>query len=161
MPMQITWQLIAGLGAVVAIIVIVAILLRAKPKRTPVLPRQMSRGPASLRFTCAGCAAQFTHTKRTVAAWEKGMRRFFCNACHTKWRDTRPPQPAPQSDPAPPARQPAIAGTAATRAPTASTPSRTFGAQPMRASAGNGCLGVMALLIAVPVAIVIVVAHYV
>ena len=158
--MQITWQLIAGLGAVVVTIVVVSFFLRAKTQKTAIAPRQMSRGPANLRFSCAGCSAQFNHTKRTIAAWEKGTRRFFCNACHTKWRDSRPSQPAQQNKDAPSDTQASTAGRAATSTRAGSAPSRHFSSQPKGAGSGSGCLGAMALLIAVPVALVFVVAHY-
>lgn len=49
-------------------------------------------GPQSVRFTCAKCSNQFNHTRRTIAAWEKGSRRIFCNGCHKKWIDSRPAQ---------------------------------------------------------------------
>jgi hypothetical protein len=60
--------------------------LRARSRRTRSVGRRVSRGPANLRFTCAGCSNQFTHSRRTQAAWENGTRKFFCHACHTKSR---------------------------------------------------------------------------
>ncbi|MET0336079.1 MAG: hypothetical protein ABW190_17580 [Rhizobacter sp.] len=49
--------------------------------------------PANLRYTCAGCASQFTHSRRTLAAREKGAKSFYCNACHT--RSITVPKPKP------------------------------------------------------------------
>ncbi|RQP26699.1 YtxH domain-containing protein [Piscinibacter terrae] len=63
--------------------------LRAKGKRTRNVGRPVSDGPANLRYSCAGCSQQFTHSRRTLAAWKRGDRRFYCNACHTKSRGSR------------------------------------------------------------------------
>jgi hypothetical protein len=49
--------------------------------------------PANLRYTCAGCAGQFTHSRRTLSAREKGAKSFYCNACHT--RSLTVPKPKP------------------------------------------------------------------
>jgi len=38
-------------------------------------------------FACSGCGIQKKHTQRTVAAWKRGSRSFFCRECHGKWRD--------------------------------------------------------------------------
>lgn len=65
--------------------------LRARSKRTRSIGRKLASGPANLRFTCAGCKGQFTHSRRTIGTWDKGQRRFFCNACHTKWLGANPP----------------------------------------------------------------------
>lgn len=140
-------------GASVALILLIAIA-RAKSKQTRKTTRPASRGPASMQFICAGCSQQFTHTKRTVAAWEKGTRRFFCNACHQKWRGSRPPQEAqtsgsvgspghvPQSAPVSPA--------------SASVAARAFTKQSVQArysthESRSGCLGVAVLFVVLPV----------
>jgi hypothetical protein len=140
-------------GALIGIIFLIAVV-RARTKQTRKTTRPTSRGPASLQFTCAGCSQQFTHTKRTVAAWEKGTRRFFCNACHQKWRGSRPPQEAqvsapvgspgqvPQSVPVSPARKSATAGAFAK----SSVQSRYSPAE-----SRSGCLGVAVLFIVLPV----------
>lgn len=49
--------------------------------------------PANLRYTCAGCSGQFTHSRRTLSARDKGAKSFFCNACHT--RSITVPKPKP------------------------------------------------------------------
>jgi DNA-directed RNA polymerase subunit RPC12/RpoP len=49
--------------------------------------------PANLRYTCAGCSGQFTHSRRTLAARDKGAKSFYCNACNT--RSLTVPQPKP------------------------------------------------------------------
>lgn len=49
--------------------------------------------PAKLRYTCAGCSGQFTHSRRTLAARDKGAKSFYCNACHTRSLTVPPPKP--------------------------------------------------------------------
>lgn len=46
--------------------------------------RKAGAVPTKLRYTCAGCSGQFTHSRRTLAAREKGAKSFYCNACHTR-----------------------------------------------------------------------------
>lgn len=38
-------------------------------------------------YACSGCGVQVKHNRRTVSAWEKGARSFYCKACHGKWRE--------------------------------------------------------------------------
>lgn len=49
--------------------------------------------PTNLRYTCAGCAGQFTHSRRTLSARDKGAKSFYCNACNT--RSLTVPEPKP------------------------------------------------------------------
>ena len=94
--MQITPELLVGLGITIAI-AIVLLAFRARAARRRRIQRPVSRGPANLHVTCAGCSEQFTHTKRTLGGWEKGTRHFYCKTCHKKWCGSQFPQP-PQSD---------------------------------------------------------------
>jgi hypothetical protein len=100
-------------------------------------------------FTCTGCSEQFTHTKRTVAAWEKGSRRVFCDACHKKWRNARPPRTAPP-------RSEIVS-------PRATAGIRTVPSHPAKphysadSNAPGGCLGVVLLLLLIPAVIFAVV----
>lgn len=55
--------------------------------------RREAPAPTNLRYTCAGCAGQFTHSRRTLSAREKGAKSFYCNACHT--RSLTVPKPKP------------------------------------------------------------------
>lgn len=81
-------------AAIAAIAFLVGVLyLRVRAKRTRSVGLRVAHGPANLRFTCAGCSGQFTHSRRTLAAWSKGTRRFYCNACHTKWQGSHPDRP--------------------------------------------------------------------
>jgi hypothetical protein len=62
------------------------LFLRARARRTRSVGRKVEGGPTNLRFTCVGCSGKFTHSRRTISSWQKGNRRFYCNACHTKSR---------------------------------------------------------------------------
>ena len=41
-------------------------------------------------FRCARCRREVPHDKRTTEAWRSGKHKFFCQACHNKWRETHP-----------------------------------------------------------------------
>jgi hypothetical protein len=81
-----------SLAGVVLLALLAAFAFRTWRSRSGTSARGTARGPGNLHFVCAGCTGQFTHTKRTVAAWERGTRRFFCNSCHKSWREAQPPQ---------------------------------------------------------------------
>jgi hypothetical protein len=102
-------------------------------------------------FTCAGCTGQFSHTKRTVAAWEKGSRRVFCDACHRKWRKAHPSEvSSTRADAAVAAR-----GDSARHEP-ARVPSLAYSSE---AKAPSGCLGVALLILLIPVVALALVAN--
>lgn len=52
------------------------------------------RFPPEKDFLCAGCKSIFPHSKRTIAVWQKGFRKIYCDTCHGQWRAS---QPAPSS----------------------------------------------------------------
>ncbi len=62
--------------------------LHRRAKRTRSVGRRVEGGPSNLRFTCAGCSVKFTHSRRTLSAWQQGTRKFYCKACHTKAQGT-------------------------------------------------------------------------
>ena len=157
--MQLTPEVIAGFGAAFAIVVAL-LFIRARAKRSRGVQRPLSRGPASIRFVCAGCSEQFTHSKRTLGAWEKGTRRFYCNACHTKWRGSHAPHTVQRDGAANSDAQRASGRRAERPLPVGATSNQHAGAEPVRGGSGGGCLGAAVLLIAAPVAIVLVVVHY-
>lgn len=135
--------LIVG-GALIAIIFLIAIV-RTSSKKIRRTTRPTSRGPASMQFVCAGCSQQFMHTKRTVAAWEKGTRRFYCNTCHQKWRGSRPPQELQASSPvSAPSQAPA------SRARDSDVRSSVRTSHSFTESR-SGCLGITVIFIALPV----------
>jgi len=137
-----TIELLAG---VLTIVVILLGLLawRRRTGGSSATKTAAFRGPTNMYFTCAGCSGQFAHTKRTVAAWEKGSRRVFCDACHRKWRNAQPPQTS-------------SARAAASAAPSRASvgrgkPDRIPGlAHSSEAKAPGGCLGVVLLMLLVP-----------
>jgi hypothetical protein len=49
--------------------------------------------PVKLRYTCASCAGQFTHSRRTLSAREKGSTSFYCSACYTRSLGEGAPSP--------------------------------------------------------------------
>jgi hypothetical protein len=83
--MPIAPEIVAAM-AVGAVVVVGLMFKRLRSTRTRNVGRPVADGPANLRFTCAGCSQQFTHSRRTLSAWRKGTRQFFCNACHTRRR---------------------------------------------------------------------------
>lgn len=167
MQLIVSWLL----GIVVALVA-AAYLWRRYTRRARGIapyPRPNSSGPANLRFECSGCAGQFTHTRRTLGAWEKGTRRFYCNACHKKWREARPspvtPLPAAPDrvwsgqSPLPPSNSGRPSATSAQSQP-ALTTNRATAQSPTSAGSGNGCLGATLLILTVPVVVVGLIAHY-
>ncbi|MEO8154412.1 MAG: hypothetical protein ABI605_15185 [Rhizobacter sp.] len=94
--MSLTPELIFAM-AVAAIAFLAGVLyFRLHPRRTRSVGRVVSRQPANLRFTCKGCSQEFTHSRQTLNAWQKGTRQFFCKACHTKRLHERPPDRSAQ-----------------------------------------------------------------
>ena len=73
-------DLIVGL----AIVAVVAVGVVAK-----LLPK---RKPPSAVFQCSRCGTAARHNDRTSEAWRSGKTKFFCQACHTKWLQSRPHQ---------------------------------------------------------------------
>ena len=81
--------------------------------------------PPRRSFTCARCSTTTPHTDRTIAAWRKGTKRLFCDACHQKWLSTQP------------------------------RTSETSRGRPIAVSpAKGGCLSISVVLVLVPVALV-------
>lgn len=88
--MFLTPELLFG-AAIAAVFFLGGVLyLRSRAKRTRSVGLNVAPGPANLRFTCAGCSQQFTHSRRTLGAWQQGTRKFYCKACHTKRQGARP-----------------------------------------------------------------------
>jgi len=135
--------------AVGAVVVIGLVLKRLRSTRTRNVGRPVADGPANLRFTCAGCSQQFTHSRRTLAAWRRGTRQFFCNACHTKWRGAQPRHQLPERK-------------AQTTKPR-NGPSVTPDPRSVRRrqdKAASGCLGILLIGVALPAALILAAIHY-
>ena len=118
------------------------------------------RGPSNLRFTCANCTKQFTHSRRTLLTYEQGARQFFCSACHTRWRGSQsviqnrthgPGEMLARRD-AQQAKQAQLAEAAKrVQPPAPGAPTR---------DAKRGCLGLVALLVAAPAVLGWAALHY-
>lgn len=149
-------ELLAGIAG--AILVLIIFITSRKNRGSPKNhPRTVSRGPSNLKFVCKGCSNPFAHSKRTVGAYEKGARSFFCNSCHAKWRESNPSKTMDSEinrrTSTPITNHPTGNKEQPTRA------SRDF--NPSSAKSGNGCLGATLLLIAVPIALISVAAKYI
>ena len=137
---------VVGAGLLILAVAIVRRLGR-KAKNSEV-SRKQSRGPADLRYTCARCSSQETHSKRTLSAWESGSRKFFCNSCHSHWREAQPPR-AQQSQPTSPSTR--------NSGPNTSDSLRYKRSPVQRALAPtrSGCLTVLLVLAIIPTAIIV------
>lgn len=133
-----------SLAGAVLFVMVAAFAFRTWRSRSSKSGRGTSRGPSNLHFVCAGCQGQFTHTKRTVAAWERGTRRFFCNSCHKSWREAQPPQGQQGSRSLGAAPVSAHTGTG--------RGGRSAGLAPAR----SGCLSVIVVVLVLPVAAYVV-----
>lgn len=69
-------------GFVVAGIIVLSFVGKLLPKRKP----------KESHFKCARCGALSQHTERTIEAWRNHKTKFFCQTCHAKWLQSRPPQ---------------------------------------------------------------------
>jgi hypothetical protein len=128
--------------AVLVVLVIAAFALaRRASRRTRTQSLASVRAPASLHFVCAGCSERYSHTKRTVSAFERGTTRLFCNACHGKWVAGRPRQQQSVAS-----RERLSGGSNAHTRHVSPAP---------RARARSGCLGTAVLLVALPVVLVV------
>ncbi len=110
--MQMSPEIIIGI--VVAAFVALSLVSKLFPKRQP----------KEKKFKCARCGVFSQHTERTIEAWRNNKTKFFCQSCHAKWLQSRPPQERHQFS------------------------SRNAG----RSGSGSGCLGVVVLFAFVPVA---------
>lgn len=152
--MQFSHNMLIAAGIALIAVIFVIVFAKGKSRSPAAQSRPLSRGPASVRFECAGCSQQFTHTKRTIAAWEKGTRRFFCNECHKKWRDSRPPQesqaaiPANRRDHAVQPQAVSLSRNSASAGGFAHPNTRTNN---FPSESRTGCLGVAVLIVVLPV----------
>jgi hypothetical protein len=168
--LQIGPWLIAGIVGVTLVLLVVAALVRKRSAGAPSkIRRSQPSGPDNLNYVCAGCGGQFAHSRRTIAAWERGTRRFFCNVCHKKWRNQQPPLDTPPPFRVPvqgggslpsPVRAPAQNGRPLSSSAAAYT-TTSARAQPAAASRSgrSGCLTVAVLAILLPVAVLLVATH--
>jgi hypothetical protein len=83
--------------------------------------------PPQKSFMCARCSKVAPHNDRTIEAWRRGTKALFCDSCHKIWLSAQPPRKG--------SAQPQFA--------------RATGPSPNR-----GCLGVLVLLVACPLALI-------
>ena len=159
--MRLTTELLFGTGAALFVALLVVLFFRARTAaQRRVVARPATRGPATLRFTCARCTEQFNHTKRTLGAWEKGTRRFYCNACHGKWRDAQPIPPMKGTGAATSGAYGEVGRRDEKTAAFGKASTRSAGPYSVAGGSGKGCLGVAMLLVAVPFAFVLLIVQY-
>ena len=157
--MQLSTALLAGI--VIAILVLLTgIALRYHKGKAPTHRTAASPGPSNLRYTCKGCSELLTHSKRTIGAYEKGARSFFCNSCHSKWRESNPGQPmAPQKLAK---LAPSIGSSnddrSSSNSGVRSGLNRDLGQSQVKS--GSGCLGATLLIVAVPIILIAMAAKY-
>ena len=157
--MQITLELLVSAGVALAV-GLMLFVFRARAARTTKLERPTYCGPANLSFVCAGCSEQFTHTRRTLGAWERGTRRFYCNVCHKKWRGLQPPQSRQSNEHASVGAEiSAERGREQVASRNLSQPSVSHRAA--KSGSSSGCLSITVLLIAVPLAVVVATVQYI
>ena len=63
------------------VILVVAVVLLNRQKK-----------PKEKKFSCARCRKISEHDKRTINAWNNGLLKLYCNACHQKWLANQPKQ---------------------------------------------------------------------
>jgi hypothetical protein len=51
-----------------------------------------TRKPKEKYFKCARCGSVSPHTERTIDAWRNSKTKFFCQTCHAKWLQSKPPK---------------------------------------------------------------------
>ena len=68
----------------IVIVVVIALTWIGK-----ILPK---RQPKEKHFRCARCGEFSPHTERTIEAWRNNKAKFFCQACHAKWLQSRSSQ---------------------------------------------------------------------
>ncbi|WP_345195745.1 cold shock domain-containing protein [Kistimonas scapharcae] len=56
-----------------------------------------NKKPKQDSFSCSKCRAKEKFNPRTIAAWNRGMTRLFCNKCHSEWIRNNPKQKASYS----------------------------------------------------------------
>ena len=151
MPLE---KLAIGACVVVVALLLVFAFIARKSRSGAQQPVSRSGAPANLHFTCAKCSQRFPHTKRTVAAFERGTKRLFCGACHSTWAANRPQQQRPSSAALHGPRVPGEALQARTNAASllAGSSSAKFNARPRSSS---GCLGAALLIVAVPLSLAV------
>lgn len=98
----------------IAVVAFVGFALAAKH-----IPQRM---PPQKSFKCGRCGIDAPHNNRTAEAWRNDKKKFFCQACHAKWLQSRPLQEREQ-----------------------------FSSHSSGGSGSSGCFGVVALFVLLPI----------
>ena len=144
------WALAAGLAVALVSLLVGARFKQSKSRSNERVPMQ---GPASLKFSCSRCSVNTFHTRRTINAWQKGSRSFFCNNCHKNWREAQVPSNTPQS----------LVGRSATSRIAGQNPvwaSHTRARQKTQSSAKAGCFSILIFMVAIPALAIVAVLAY-
>ncbi len=56
-----------------------------------VLRLVIPKAPREKMFRCARCGANTLHSDRTVFAWTRGERMFYCDPCNSAWLESCTP----------------------------------------------------------------------
>lgn len=76
--MSATWLFIL---LIVLVIVAQVVIRTFIPKR-----------PTATTFRCARCGSVAAHIDRTVFAWTRGERKFYCDPCNDAWLEACTPR---------------------------------------------------------------------
>ena len=157
--MHLSMELLAGIATAI-LVLLGLVVLRKRGGKTPSHRTATSRGPSNLRFICKGCSSQFTHSKRTIGAYEKGSRSFFCNLCHSKWRETNPAKPSGQhaNVKAEPSVETVNVGRSVGNSDVRGSFNQNIRQSPIQSR--SGCLGAALLIVAIPIALITMAARY-
>lgn len=75
---------IAVAAFLVGVLLVRSRATRTRTRRVGQKPPTPAAQPKNLRYKCVGCGGRFTHSRRTLGAWQRGERNFHCKACMTK-----------------------------------------------------------------------------
>ena len=156
--MQLTIEHYLTLGLVLGLVVFLMVRRRTSGKQRS--ERVASSAPGNLHYVCAGCEGHFTHTKRTIRAWQTGTRRFFCNDCHGKWRNSHPARVQIQKGVPASQQVQNVASASSEKVRSEALAAPAVGRHSRPDSSRSGCLGTTVLLIGVPVILVILAVQY-
>lgn len=58
----------------------------------PLLLLNRPKKPKNASFQCFKCKKNEAYGQRTIAAWNRGFSRIYCNTCHAQWIRNNPQQ---------------------------------------------------------------------
>ena len=84
--MSFSVEFLFAAAVAVAAFLVGVLIVRSRARRTRSVGLKPTAQPKNLRYKCVGCGGRFTHSRRTLGAWQRGERNFHCKACMTKAR---------------------------------------------------------------------------